>query len=391
MEPLELQKISLAIEGTLHGNPDAYTVIVTAYMQRLYRTALILCGNATVAEDLVQETFIDGYLHLYELRDPEKIEGWLSRILRNKTVNALARTRKTEPYDTLERRADKRTPESLFVAKETMTELHARFDALSPTVRETAVLYFLEGLSMAEIANATGAPLGTVKRRIHDARIKLRGDIRMTENKTTLPDSFAEALATKIRDLENYTKTYGTVGFDSAYENVKELIQNLSSSDDVKEYSVKSAKIASDVDTKYCEEALAVYRKFGDVKKASDLLMDMCDKFWRGIPPKTDITIPVTASSPSFPLIPKATKSTLSLAATISGWRTASALRGSRKTPRQQKSIFCLQRQNMKSAKVLRETIPPQPTVQFWQGSRLSTALSTITRKSAFLSRARDG
>lgn len=102
----------------------------------------------------------------------------------------------------------------------------------------------------------------------------------MTENKTTLPDSFAEALATKIRDLENYTKTYGTVGFDSAYENVKELIQNLSSSDDVKEYSVKSAKIASDVDTKYCEEALAIYRKYGDVKKASDLLMDMCDKFW---------------------------------------------------------------------------------------------------------------
>ncbi len=280
MEQKDLQKITTAIERTVRGDTDAYNTIVTAYMQKLYRTALSLCGNAALAEDLAQETFIDGYLHLYKLREPEKIEGWLCRILKNKTLNALMRTRKTEPYDTLHAYTDNRTPESLYVSGESMREWRERFDSLSPAVKETATLYFMNGLTMAEISERTSTPLGTVKRRIHDARAKLRGETEMAQDKNTLPDSFAEALAVKIRDLENYTKTYGNVGFDTAYENVKTLISNLSSADDVKEYSVKSAKIASDTDTKYSEEALAVYRKFGNVQKASDLLIDMCDKFW---------------------------------------------------------------------------------------------------------------
>lgn len=279
MEPNDLNKIKEAIHATVHGNPDAYTVIVTAYMQKLYRTALSLCGNAATAEDLVQETLIDGYLHLSDLREAEKIEGWLMRILKNKTLNYLTRTRKTESGDVLEGLSDRRTPESLYVNAETMREWKGRLDTLSPALRETAMLYFWYNLTMEQIALRTGTPLGTVKRRIHDAREKLKKENHMTNEKMNLPDGFAEALSVKIKELESYTKTYGHTGFDSAYRNVKELIANLSDTENVKKYSVQSAMIAVQADMdKYGEEALATYKKYGDVLKASWLYLDLCWK-----------------------------------------------------------------------------------------------------------------
>ena len=279
MEQNDINRIIRAVHETIRGNTDAYNVIVTAYMQKLYFTARSLSGSDAQAEDLVQETFIDGYLNLSRLREPEKIEGWLMRILKNKALNYLTRTRRTESDDALMGIADKRTPEMLTVAAESMREWQTRLNALSPALRSTAILYFWHHLPMEEIARRTDVPLGTVKRRIHDAREKLKKENNMNENKTTLPDSFAEALAKKIRELETYTKTYGSTGFDSAYTNVKELIANLSDAENVKTYSVKGAEIAAQTDMgKYAEESLAVYRKFNQVQKASWLYLDLCWK-----------------------------------------------------------------------------------------------------------------
>ena len=239
MEQNDIDRVVRAVHETVRGNTDAYTVIVTTYMQKLYYTARSLCGSDAQAEDLVQETLIDGYLNLSRLREPEKIEGWLMRILKNKALNYLTRTRFTESEDALLGIADKRTPEILAVTSESMREWQAKLNALSPALRTTAILYFWHHLPMEEIARRTDVPLGTVKRRIHDAREKLKKENNMNEHTNTLPDSFAEALAKKIRELETYTKTYGSTGFDSAYTNVKELIANLSDKENVKTHSVK--------------------------------------------------------------------------------------------------------------------------------------------------------
>jgi len=279
MEQNDIARIVRAVHETVRGNTDAYNVIVTAYMQKLYYTARSLSGSDAQAEDLVQETLIDGYLNLSRLREPEKIEGWLMRILKNKALNYLTRTRRTESEDALLGIADKRTPEMLTVSAESMREWQEKLNALSPALRTTAILYFWHHLPMEEIARRTDVPLGTVKRRIHDAREKLKKENNMNEHTNTLPDSFAEALAKKIRELETYTKTYGSTGFDSAYTNVKELIANLSDRENVKTYSVKGAEIAAQTDMgKYAEESLAVYRKFNQVQKASWLYLDLCWK-----------------------------------------------------------------------------------------------------------------
>ncbi|MBQ7931473.1 MAG: sigma-70 family RNA polymerase sigma factor, partial [Clostridia bacterium] len=137
MEQNDINRIVRAVHETIRGNTDAYNVIVTAYMQKLYYTARSLSGSDVQAEDLVQETLIDGYLNLSRLREPDKIEGWLMRILKNKALNYLTRTRRTESEDALLGIADKRTPEMLTVAAESMRDWQVKLNALSPALRST--------------------------------------------------------------------------------------------------------------------------------------------------------------------------------------------------------------------------------------------------------------
>lgn len=264
-----------AIQRTLHGDADAYGIIVRAYMNKLAVTARYFCGSDAYAEDLVQETFIDGYLRLYTLREPEKIEHWLTRILKNKAINYLTRTNFPDSDEVLDTLTDRDTPESTFIKADEHSRLIRLLDSLSPALRETARLYFLDQLSELEVADRQGLPVGTVKRRIHDARILLKKEKeRMKENTPILNDSFAEELSLKIKELADYTRIYNSPkGFDSAYTNVKKLISGLSYKDDVREYELESAKIATNVDPdKYTADALAVYRKHGELYRASSLL-----------------------------------------------------------------------------------------------------------------------
>ncbi len=286
MDEKQLAAIEQAIADVLSGNPEAYTLIVTTYMQKLHRLALYLCRYESEAEDLVQETLIEGFLHLKNLREPAKIESWLGQILKYKALRAVRRRERTDLVDEAPDLPDRVTPATVHMDAETLREWRRRLEDLSPALRETAILYFWHDLPMEEIARRTEVPLGTVKSRIHSAREALRKELHMNEQKNTLPDGFAEAVEKKITELQNYHKLYGSnAGFDAAYRSVKELIDNLSDREDMKKYAIQSAEIAAETDAgAYGEDALATYRKWGDAESAMYLYITLglerqsCDK-----------------------------------------------------------------------------------------------------------------
>ncbi len=179
----------------------------------------------------------------------------------------------------LARAADTRSPESTYLAAETRAEWRQKFASLSPALRQTALLYFYEELPMEEIARRQSVPPGTVKRRIHDAHAKLRKEHDM-ENKTAgLPDFFAEKLAEKIKELERYTQTFGTQGFDEAYRSVQALIAEVRNEERAKAFAVETAAIVANADIKkYADETLATYRAHGEVMKAAWLYLDLAWK-----------------------------------------------------------------------------------------------------------------
>lgn len=274
-----MDKIVEAINKTLMGDTDAYSVIVLEYAQKLFKYALSVCRNGADAEDLVQETLIAGYLQLSSLREPEKIEHWLMRILKNKAFNHITRSRHYVPLDEIcETVSDGESLEARFIEGESMREWKRKLNALSPALRETALLYFWYDLSMENIAKRLDISLGTVKRRIHDARVKLRKEHYMTDKIHNMSDNFVSEIASKIKELEEYNKTYTKESeFDEAYRAIKELISQIPEGKEAKDYSVKAAKIAAEANSsKYSMEAIETYKKYGETKKASWLYLDLC-------------------------------------------------------------------------------------------------------------------
>ncbi len=269
-----------AITKVLSGDTNAYATITAAYMDKLYHTALHLTGGRThMAEDLVQETLIDGYLKLGTLREPDKIGAWLGRILKNKTINLLSRTKPTEPEEASWQLADRRSPEMLYMAKETLRQWYNRLDRLTPALRQVALLYFWHRLTIGQIASQLNIPAGTVKRRIHDAREQLKKENFMDNKENThLTDGFLEAVQKKVEELENYHSIYGTMdGFDNAFRQTQELISNLSDKEEVKKYATKSMLIAVNADNrKYNPEAVEVAKKYGEADLYSNAALDIC-------------------------------------------------------------------------------------------------------------------
>lgn len=269
------------LTAVLSGDSEAFTPIVLSATPKLYALAMRLCGNRATAEDLVQETFLDGYRKLNLLREPDKVDAWLAKILRNKHLNAQMRSIAAVPMDEIGIPIDRRTPENGYVARESLELWRRRLSTLSPALRDTAVLYFWHHLSMEAIAARMHIPLGTVKRRIHDIRDILKKEKAMEENKNTpIPDGFAERVAEKVKELAEYNKRFGSMtGFDAAYAHIKELIADISARDTADKYAKESARIAYAADNaKYTEDALTVSRKTGDVALASDVYLDLCWK-----------------------------------------------------------------------------------------------------------------
>jgi RNA polymerase sigma-70 factor (ECF subfamily) len=159
----------------LTKNPfdEQFTTVVMPHLDDAYALARWLSGNGTDAEDIVQEAC------LRALRGLDRYAGgnaraWLLAITRNTTFTWLARNRPktlviTEDIEALAP-ADGATPEEALIAKAGAAELELAIAALPPPFKETLVLRDINGLSYRDIAEITGAPLGTVMSRLARAR-----------------------------------------------------------------------------------------------------------------------------------------------------------------------------------------------------------------------------
>ncbi len=306
------EKILKAVADTLNGDVQAFSLIVSAYTEKLLSLAIYLTGNSADAHDLVQETFIDGYLHLSALREHEKIEGWLVRILRNKVLNHLMRMPKTESDEVLDKMSTRHTPESDYIRRENLAEWKLRLDSLSPTLRETAKLYFWHDLGMENIAKRLGIPLGTVKSRIHDARLILRKEYKMEEYRNLTGETLADLISKKIEELANYEKLYGSKeGFDGAYRETMDMIGIVADKEKRRELAAKGTDIALKTDKKkYSEEVFKVYRENGDVVSASRHYLDTC---WEMKDDRKKLEYTVNTVIPALKKYPESEKRTAEL------------------------------------------------------------------------------
>jgi RNA polymerase sigma-70 factor (ECF subfamily) len=155
------------VERAMHGDRDAFGIIAERRLARLTGTAGLILRDADAADDAAQETLVRAWRDLPGLRDPDRFDPWLHRIL----VRACGDHLRRRGRDTA-RRSD--AIPDMAGADEAARhadrdEMDRALDRLSVEQRTAVVLHYYLGLSHPEIAGATGQPIGTVKSRLSRA------------------------------------------------------------------------------------------------------------------------------------------------------------------------------------------------------------------------------
>lgn len=141
--------------------------------RRLHRLALSWCRDSSLADDLVQETFLKALRRLNQLRDVGSMDAWLSNILFNSWRDHVRGRRHTEDIDQLSD-LEEFVLDCEDEKRDLIGHVHRAIDTLPPAQREVLVLVDLYGYSYEEVAVQLSLPTGTVNSRISRAREALR-------------------------------------------------------------------------------------------------------------------------------------------------------------------------------------------------------------------------
>jgi RNA polymerase sigma-70 factor (ECF subfamily) len=158
------------IEQVRSGNEEAFARLVKHYTPYVYRTAFAFLHDEHESEDVAQEIFLKVYRSIQELQDILAFNAWIKRITTNSCLDRLRKQRPTPvPDHQLNQIMGKNSQKG-----EQLLEIKEAISQLIPEYREALILREWQGYDYQEIATLLSIPLGTVKSRIHGARVRLR-------------------------------------------------------------------------------------------------------------------------------------------------------------------------------------------------------------------------
>ena len=156
------------------GNLEALGVIYDRHRRLVYRTALAITNDPEAAADLLQEAFLRLYRFAGRV-DPERpLEPWLYRVTTNLAYTAVKRRRTwLRPLEEITEwiaGGKKSSPQALAEMDEEAQRVQQAIASLPLNQRVVVVLYYINDLSLQEIADIMGCPIGTVMSRLHRGR-----------------------------------------------------------------------------------------------------------------------------------------------------------------------------------------------------------------------------
>jgi RNA polymerase sigma-70 factor, ECF subfamily len=157
------------------GDAAAFDALIRPRMERLLRLAISIVGNESDARDAVQDGCLQAWREAPRLRDPERFEAWLWRIVINRCRTTLRSRRRTSvreiAVDDMPPGRELRDPaRTLGDELSGMDTIRRALGRLDPDRRTILVLHHVEHRPVTEIADLLGVPLGTAKWRLHAAR-----------------------------------------------------------------------------------------------------------------------------------------------------------------------------------------------------------------------------
>jgi RNA polymerase sigma-70 factor (ECF subfamily) len=155
------------------GDRDAFALLIVSRSDRVLRMARAILGNEAEAHDAAQNALVSAWVNLPRLRDVDKFDAWINRVLRNECNDTLRRRGRSREIDlaTVEAAApaEAMIPDASSGTLETAS-VKAAFGRLSVDDRTILLLHHLHGLPLDEVARQLAVPVGTAKSRLWSAR-----------------------------------------------------------------------------------------------------------------------------------------------------------------------------------------------------------------------------
>jgi len=164
------------VERAMRGDHDAFGLLVNMTSDRMYAIATRILRDADVAEDALQSTFITACESLPRLRDPDRFEAWVRRLLVH-ACYAEARRRQRWVSNVRVLPIDGPAGPDDLLSVNDRDELDRAFRRLTIEQRAVFVLHHHVGLALVDIADTLGIPPGTARSRLHYATRLLRSAI----------------------------------------------------------------------------------------------------------------------------------------------------------------------------------------------------------------------
>ena len=183
------------IESCKAGNEKAFAEIVLHYQKKVFNIAYRMLGNFEEAKDLAQEVFISVFESIKDLKEEIKFDAWLTQITLNHCRNRWKYLKRRQyfnseslddPIETEDGNIPKAivdpsdSPETLYEKKSIQEFIQRGLLELKEDQRELLVLRDLQGFSYGEMGELLGLPEGTIKSKLHRARMELKEVLEMS-------------------------------------------------------------------------------------------------------------------------------------------------------------------------------------------------------------------
>jgi RNA polymerase sigma factor (sigma-70 family) len=162
------------------GDESAWRALVEQWHPRLWRFVLRMLSDQTAAEDVLQTVWLRVVRSLIRLRDPDRLAAWIYRIARLAVADQLRHQYRQPLTVKIE---DVTQVNLCLTAFQVGEEIEHGLRELHVADREVVVLFYLEQLSVAEVAGICELPEGTVKSRLNRARFQMRDTLEKKEPK----------------------------------------------------------------------------------------------------------------------------------------------------------------------------------------------------------------
>ncbi len=162
------------------GDRDAFGRLFVQFERTVFGIAFRRLGDFNEAQELTQNVFIQAMTKIHQLREPLSFGGWLRSITHRMAINRMVRRRPDKATDPVAMEAatvEMVTPLAIALSRERKAELRAGLGRLRDLDRETLESFYMQGMSLLQMTDSFDAPLGTIKRRLHEARKRLAKEV----------------------------------------------------------------------------------------------------------------------------------------------------------------------------------------------------------------------